>query len=323
MSYTACTMFEGHYHYGVAVLVNSLYNNGYKGDFYIGYRGGLPEWIMDKNKSKSAKNKDGTLIVTFAEDLTLYFIELNTSIHFSNFKPQFMQQVLNVDSSYDHIYYFDPDIVVKENWNVFLSWADAGIAVCEDVNSPIQRFHPKRIKWRELYKKENYELKFKSSIYVNSGFLGLSRKQYDFLNTWINSLYVVSKHIGGLEKASFKGKNHISLEMQNDYSPFSKTDQDGLNVALEMCDFAISYMGKEGMSFGPGPRLMSHALGAKKPWLFEPFKEIVAGVPPRQVDKDFWENATFPINVYDASFVKSKKTKVKIASLIGRFYKRN
>ena len=320
--YAACTLYENHYHYGVAVLINSLYAKGYKGKFYIGYRGSLPPWVIESFSNQN-QNEDEENYFRVNENLILIFIKLNTSIHFSNFKPQFMKTVCSRDPEIDAIYYFDPDIVIYESWTLFLEWINSGVAVCEDINSPLEKYHPKRVKWRELYSKKGESLIFKNSIYVNGGFLGLHKDDFYFLDNWIKSLEILAPYIGGLEKASFKGVNYLDLDFRNDYFPFSKTDQDALNIAIELYQGNISYIGKEGMSFASGPRIMSHALGEKKPWLISPFLEMIKGITPRIVDKDFWRFVESPLKIYSKYFLKWRRFELKLSSLIGRFYSRN
>ncbi len=40
-----CTLYEGDYHKGVAVLINTIVNGGFTGLFWVGYRGDLPPWV--------------------------------------------------------------------------------------------------------------------------------------------------------------------------------------------------------------------------------------------------------------------------------------
>ena len=83
-----CTLFEGHYHYGVAALTNSLYAAGYRGVIFAGYRGDLPPWTA-KAIDNSALGKGGKTLM-IRKDLHLHFIPLSTEYHLTNYKPDFM-----------------------------------------------------------------------------------------------------------------------------------------------------------------------------------------------------------------------------------------
>ena len=50
MKCVIATLFERDYHFGAAVLVNSLCNSGFTGTIYAGFRGPLPLWAKDGAK---------------------------------------------------------------------------------------------------------------------------------------------------------------------------------------------------------------------------------------------------------------------------------
>src|SRR5262249_15779663 len=146
-----CTLFEGDYHHGVATLCNSLVQNGYRGKIFAGYRGPRPEWAAKGRPTPIGPWEDAwTFTVDANSELVLP--PLATRAHFTNIKPDFMlslfaEQALGID----YLFYLDPDICVARGWGFFLDWAQCGVALCEDVNSPLGENHPRRVGWRRHF----------------------------------------------------------------------------------------------------------------------------------------------------------------------------
>lgn len=317
MNTSVCTLFEGHYHHGVAALVNSLHEQGYHGAVYVGYKGNLPAWSAAATENPALAWL-GSRTLTIATDLQLHFLPLTTPHHLSNYKPDFMLRLWDGPArAAEAMYYFDPDIVVSTPWELFEEWVAAGVALCEDVNSPLGQFHPIRMKWRRYFGDQNIALRFKEATYANSGFVGVSAQNRSFLTLWQRMQEVMAPAIGGLAKSSFMGT--IPLP----FAPFGKTDQDAMNATIEAWeDGNASYVGKEGMAFLPGSPLMTHALGSPKPWDREPLRLALAGQPPRPADRDYWRVANSLISTQPNGLVKQRKFAIQLAALIGRFYGR-
>ncbi len=324
MSSAICTLFEGQYHFGLAALTNSLYEQGFRGNLYAGYRGELPSWA-----SSATHNPDLAIenckSMKLGEGLMLHFMALNTDYHLTNFKPDFMMQLWDgPEKNTDNLYYFDPDIVVVRPWALFEEWANCGIAVSEDINSPLSEFNPRRVAWRRYFSEKGIELRFKDSIYVNAGFLGLNIKDRNFLDLWKKVQETIAPLIGGLNRSIFTDEDLAMLDkVGGPFSPFVKTDQDALNAALEACDKNISFLGKDGMGFVGGLVLMYHAIGSDKPWKWNPYKQMLKGMPPRKVDIGYWNSMAGPIPVATKSKIFFRKISLKICIAIGRFYQRN
>lgn len=322
MNSAICTVFEGHYHYGVAALSNSLYKEGFRGTIYVGYRGTLPDWIMNGKREPIGKWNDA-IILTPIKGIQIVFLKLTTHYSLTNYKPDFMLELWEGPAKdAEALFYFDPDIVVNDSWPCFEQWVHCGVAVCEDVNSPLQEFHPRRQSWRIYFKKYDFELKFVNQIYVNGGFVGLLKKDISFLSLWIKLQESMSDAIGGLKNSIFSNQVHkTTIAKMDGFQYFDKSDQDALNATIEAYNGRISYLGKDGMGFELGNAMMFHALGSLKPWKTNHFSRFFNGRTPRKVDVAYWKSTSYPILAHSKWEIRKKQIVIKICKLIGRFYK--
>jgi hypothetical protein len=317
-----CTIFEGHYHYGVATLANSLYKQGFKGSIFAGYRGKLPSWAANAPVNPDINWKGATTLKVNA-DLQLHFLPLITNYHLTNYKPDFMLELWDgIASGAQSMFYFDPDIVISAPWFFFEKWVKCGVALCEDINSPLTKNHPTRIAWREYFGGLGFKLNFKDPIYVNGGFTGVHLKDRSFLETWKQIQEGMGAHIGGLSRSAFATGEQLSEDAQGPFAPFGKTDQDALNATVEAWNGELSFITQEGMGFRDGLTVMPHALGQPKPWNWQIFKQSLGGRAPRLVDTEYWKYAQGPIYTYSSAVIKRKKIAIAFAKLLGRFYRK-
>ena len=318
MNSSICTLFEGSYHLGLASLINSLNTQGYKGEIYAGYRGPLPPWATDAQVSPELAWPNSNTI-NLGEGLCLHFLPLETDYHFTNYKPDFMLRLWDgVASDAKALFYFDPDIVVTAPWQVFEDWAVCGVALCEDVNSPKPKYHPVREAWRNYFGSRGFSLKFKDAIYANGGFVGLIKKNKSFLVVWKALQEAMAPAMGGLATSFI-----VTYPNSLPFSPFGIPDQDAMNAAVEAWDGPVSFINKSGMAFDASASLMSHAIGKRKPWSRNTLTRLIAGEPPRRADSDYWRAANGLIVSQPLALVWRRQIGIKIAALIGRFYRRN
>ncbi|RYE18358.1 MAG: hypothetical protein EOP45_14270 [Sphingobacteriaceae bacterium] len=316
MKSVICTLFEGHYHYGVAALTNSLYLKGYRGIVYAGYRGELPSWAASANQNPVLPWPSSRSLEV-SEGLKIHFLPFDSEYHFSNCKAEFMLQVWDgLASDATAMFYIDPDIVITTPWAVLEDWVNYGVAVCEDVNSPLSEHHPIRTAWRRYFEPQGFKLRFKDAIYANAGFLGVSAENRGFLVTWQAMMEAMAPAIGGLSQSGF------TSEEPSLFAPFGNADQDAMNATVEAWDGVVSMVGKEGMALTLGTSLMSHALGKNKPWQWKPLAQVARGWPPRRADRDYWYAAGAPIMAQPISLIRRRQFEIKVAAFIGRFYRR-
>ena len=322
MNSSVCTLFEDTYHNGVAALINSLCHQGYQGVVYAGYRGVLHRWALKAQENVSLQ-WPGSSILEVTQEITVHFLPLNTSYHLTNYKPDFMLKLWDGQAKeVEAIFYFDPDIVVSAPWTFFEEWVTYGVAVCEDINSPLSKWHPRRMAWRSYFGKKGLELQFKDAIYANGGFVGVSKTNYTFLTTWKTIQELIAPKIGGLNRSALTG-TPLPKDEQGPFAPFGKTDQDALNATVEAWAGNVSFVGKDGMGFIQGAPLIPHALGQPKPWKKKFIVSALKGKSPSLVDKAFWLHVKSPINNYNTFYIQMKRIAIIVAVLIGRFYRQN
>lgn len=314
MTSCICTLVEGDFHLGLGVLTNSLVHHGFKGTIWVGHRGKLPPWASRVREAGRWQEFEVT------PDVSIHFVALTTKAHFTNYKPEFLQHVwTELQPDVDRLFYFDPDIVVKCRWSFFEEWADYGAALVEDVNSPLPETHPRREAWKRCLARRQMPVRRETWVYVNGGFLGLSRPYRGFLRAWQEAMTLVGEEVGGLDRSMFGFGRE---ELHQPSAPFNKTDQDALNIAVMTATEPVSLMGADGMDFRPGGWTMSHALGIEKPWRKKFIRAALGGRPPSLGDRAFWQHARGPVAVYSNGAIRWRRFTLAVGNAIGRFYRR-
>lgn len=304
-----CTLFEKGYHVGLGVFTNSLYASGYRGVVYAGYRGKLPPWA-----GAGQPDHDVEYVFEVTEGVLIHFIPLPTDQHFTNMKPDFMLDLWErFGQDWTQLFYFDPDIVLKGKWERFREWAEMGVALCEDMKSPLPRRHPLRMQWRKYYAAYGIDVQPQDDYYVNGGFVGVDQQHRSFLHTWKKVQDLMKEKVGKPQE----------IEIGDRWNLFQIADQDALNVAKDIYR-EVCLMPMHGMDFGSLGYVMSHAAGAGKPWTKNYLSNILFDSDkPANTDKMFWRNAKSPITVYDNSTIARKQLVIKFASLLGRVVRKS
>jgi hypothetical protein len=309
MTSAICTLFEGHYHIGAAALINSLHRGGFRGRIFCGLRGSLPPWA-----EPSRETSPGIRVRDFGDGCEIWFMSLDTPVHFTNYKPVFMRLLLDGPAAgVDQLFYLDPDIVVKCPWEVIQRWGTGGLALCEDVNNYLPPGHPLRTGWKQWLATQNIPVESPSrDRYYSGGFLGVTPNDAAFLDLWADIIARIGQTTGSLTVLKQGGATSL----------FHSTDQDGLNIAL-MCSAAVvNATGPEGMDFAVGGHLLSHAIGSRKPWRGGFIRHALCGYPPSTAAKSFLAYADQPIPALTPGEIKRLGFCLSAAALIGRFYRR-
>ena len=313
MNSIVCTLFEGHYHYGVAALVNSLYSNGFRGIVYAGYKGELPAWSQ-KASINSNIDWQGCRTLQLAENLSVHFLPVDTRRHLTNYKSLFMLELMKFTDV--GLFYIDPDIIIKCKWSYFEDWITYGVAVVQEISSNIlSPNHPKRARWKQVIVSCGKQIQRELHHYYNGGFCGVSKRNKEFLETW-EKIMCIGIHEYGMDD------NHFSKKIDQ-LSMFPVADQDAFNIAAMCSTSPTSDFGPEGMDFQHGGWLMSHATGKPKPWATRYLRNALKGKKASLAQKNYWIYANGIIQTMPTSRVKRKKAAIRFGSLINRFYSRS
>lgn len=301
------TLFEGDkYSLGVGALLNSLIRSGFKGNFIVGLRGELPRWSSKLNFSALEESKE------ISEGVFLEFKEVSFPHCLTMYKAHFALELIR-DREIDKIYYFDPDITVCAPWSFFDQWVESGVALCEDVFSPIFKNSPIREDWRKLL--IDLPLKNEIEICINAGFIGLNNTDFALLELWKKA----NEEVLGLKDCSQVSSG------RRFFDSLPSLDQDALNRSIEVYTGRLSVLNKSAMGFdGYDHIVMNHAINKIKPWDKNYLKSFFINCqPPIKSDVDFINNLYFFIEVLPFYQVLYLKFSRRLASFLSRFYHRS
>lgn len=309
MRIALCTLFEGHYHHGVATLVNSLVAAGYQGTVWAGHRGPLPAWLA---RHARFDRHAGRLQVTPQVVLQTLALDPPRSLNYQ--KPAFMRELLQVhDPAAEAVVYLDPDLVVKCAWKEIEAWfAEGAVALVEDLDSALPSDHPRREGWRHFFAAHGEVPQRALARYYNSGFVGVPRGHDALLATWQRLCErIAADHGGALRQRKLGAPDH----------PFHSTDEDALNFALMLDDAPLSTHGPEAMDFVPGGRHLSHAVGAAKPWQGRHFRGALRGRPPSVASQSFYLFTNGPLASLSPLTLVRRRLSMALATALGRVYR--
>jgi hypothetical protein len=307
----ACTLFEKDYHYGAGVLINSLIAKGFTGTVCAGYRGGLPSWVSERATTDS----EGVARIGVGP-VEVEFHPVRTTRNLTNFKPEFMLQMWERHAARaDYVYFFDADVFVLARWSFFEEWADVGIALVADGNTPMPVNHPIRAAWRRHYEPHGFRFQRQSDLHFNGGFIGVSRDRVPLLRAWEQIQTIMEKEVSLDLPISLPGAPEWQ---RNRTFPFFLTDQDALNIFADLEGVTVSGMGWEGMGWRNPMVFMHHACGHLKPWRRSYLRRALRGVAPSALDRDFWNFAGQPLPVFSAEEVHKAGREMHFARALTR-----
>ena len=305
-----CTLFEGHYHHGIATLVNSLVASGYEGTMWAGHRGPLPTWLL---RDPRFDRRTGRLQVTPRVALRTVALDPPRSLNYE--KATFMRDVLRVhDPAADAVVYLDPDLVVKCAWSEIAAWFAGGdVALVEDLDGALPSDHPRREGWRRFFLAAHGDLPQRAlHRYYNSGFVGVPRTHVALLATWQRLCErIAAEHGGATRQRKLGAPDH----------PFHSTDEDALNFALMLTSTPLHTQGPEAMDFAPGGRHLSHAVGAAKPWQGRHFRGALRGLPPSVASHSFYRFTRGPLASLSPLTMVRRRVSMALATALGRVYR--
>lgn len=305
-----CTLFEGDYHLGLAALVNSLARAAFRGTVWAGYRGMLPPWTYQLERIKE-RNGDAFLVT---DRIALVFLKLDTQVHFTNYKPDFMLRLLKGEAyGCSYLWYFDPDIFLLANWSYFEKWQSYGIALCQEiVDNIFPADAPLRQEWMKLAAGAGFTQPRQVNHYYCAGMVGVAAEHTEFLQEW-KRLILLAESLGYDLRLPAQGGRERA---------FSMRDQDALNIAIMYTKAPLSTLGPQGMGFIYGASTVMYHASVQKPWRGSILLRALKGLPPNGAIKFFFTQVSSPIRAYNPIYVWAKRITCMLTSFLGRFYRR-
>lgn len=299
MNTVLLTLYEGHYHYGVAALVNSAIANGFRGTVCLIHRGPLPPW-------------EPALATAELHGCRIVFRSIDTPRHLGYEKPFAMLQAFDIFPDCEVVAYADPDILFLGPWSFMDDWMSHGVAYCLDSNYPyLPNEHPWRGKWRQLVHAALHRDAQSMDTYPNSGFIGIRRSDREFLEDFC-AITVEYEKLGG---------NTSSFQMTDRHEAVVG-DQDLMAATLMAWRGQRSVLGPDGMGFTGHFFVLSHHIRNPKPWIQCFSANAAKGAPPSQAADFYLDYANSPIPATGMWTLRMKRLDILLAKLISRIWRR-